>query len=174
MNNSVHFSNYWKQNRDVSNENRWPPLFSRPPLTFGHILTAAPDSYDTIHGHYAVTWTPVYLEFWFCASFVKFTQPYVVRLKRLHNLFVLMCMGPKSSFISRSNSCPLNIHTFYTNMGNRLKFLDGNVKLLKFPSLFIDKVLYLLSNWTVCLCALNSTFAQTIVAQFNSHIATWF
>jgi len=41
-----------------------PTLAIWAPVTVGHTSTKQQISYDIIHGHYCITWLPVYLESW--------------------------------------------------------------------------------------------------------------
>ena len=138
-------------------------LVSRPHVRAGHTFTEPANSYDIIHGHYSITWPPVYLESWsrfhilcyvvcICSTSLYWpTYSFIIFVSTVH--------GPKSSFISRPTRCPLNLHRFSKSMDNALESSSGNW-LLYLKSLFSDRVMYLLSNWTNFFCTLNCTFAQ--------------
>jgi hypothetical protein len=99
----------------------------------------------------------------------KFNLPVLAYLKSCRVL------GRKSSFISRTTLCPLSLYPLPTSLDNALEFSTGHcpVTLLK-ESLFINRVMYLLANWTTWLSTLNCTFAYVIVALFKFHSAVWF
>jgi len=40
------------------------PVTLATPAKFNHTFAEAANSYDTLHGHYSISWPPVYLESW--------------------------------------------------------------------------------------------------------------
>jgi hypothetical protein len=59
--------------------------------------------------------------------------------------------GQKSLFISRTAFYPFNVHHLSTSMDNTLEISSGNWPITVRKSLFIYRVMYLLSNLTTCL-----------------------
>jgi hypothetical protein len=116
-----------------------------------------------IHDHYPINWPPAYLEFWpqfhihsYALCTVQVQPLYVGRHKRLYSFYVMLYMGRNSQSLA-----DLRFAYSHNILSQRVLTLDCNFlvatdPLLYFKSLFTDRVIYLHSQSTACLCTLRA------------------
>jgi hypothetical protein len=96
----------------------------------------------------------------------KFNLPVLAYLKSCR------VFGRNSSFINRTallTQPPSSPH----KPGQFFGVYYWQLKLHDLESLFFNRVIDLLANWTTCLSTLNCTFAHVIVSRFKFHRAKW-
>ena len=104
--------------------------------------------------------TASHLVLWFL---YKFNHHILGNLQCFIILYLTVCK-PKSSFVSRTTSCPLNLRSFFVSTQHTAIFWWQLITVLK--SLFFDRSTYLLSSSITCLCTLNCTFAQVVLHNY--------
>jgi hypothetical protein len=92
-----------------------------------------------------------------CVAQIK---TYFGRHKQPYNFYVILYMGQTPHSLAKlpvAHSTSILSQKVWTTDWNYLVATD---QLLYFKSLFIERVMQLLSHSTTCLCTLNGTFAQ--------------
>jgi hypothetical protein len=123
---------------------------NQPLVTVGHTFTETANSYDIILGHYSynfathVPWILATESHLVVRFMCKFNLPMLADIKGCI-VFVSYCKWARTSFNSRT-FCPINLHPFPHLWATDLNFLVATDSLMYLRSLFIDRVMNLLSN----------------------------
>jgi len=165
-----------------SNErNWWDKIIYSKTYEVGHTCKSAtchswPHFYGTSKFLWNYTWSLVRnlatCISWILATVARFVLCCLCKFILPVMAYLKSCrvFGRNSSFIIRTALCLLSLRPLLTSLDNTLEFSTGNwtITWLK-GSLFINRVIYLLANWTTWLSTLKCRFAHVIVARFKFH-----
>jgi hypothetical protein len=135
-------------------------LVSQPPVTVGHNFMELANSYDSIHGHYSITWLLVYLQCWpqfsrlvLCFT-CKFNLSMLTDLKVLYFLYHIVRRLNPHLLYKQNNHFPIQPPHFLQNCGWQ-EFRGGTSPQPYFQSLLTDMVTY-------CTCFLQVSMYLTV------------